>query len=389
MSLINEVLKDLERRQGRQEVSPRPASGADRARPSNAALRRWPLWLAAAVLTGAVLHFGLDAESPGSAEARPQPLEANSGSNAAVERAERPDPGKGQRQPARSTAGKAGPSPSAAAAVARAEIQPSPRPDRESSTAETADDRDMDDGPAAEAANTSEASEEPAAPSDPSPARDEEPDDASPERDSGSGPRISIQRAGQPRESDPLERARRALANGRADLAESRLRGLVDRRPGLSEAWELLATLLIERNRHAAAAALLERGLERAEDPAGLAALLARLQLEAGNARRAGNVLERYAPPLADAPDYHLLLAAAHRQAGRHEAAAEHYRRLGEMFPGRAAAWIGLGVSLEALEQPDSARDAYERAVAGGDARAARFARERLSVLNEPTGDPR
>lgn len=392
MSLINEVLKDLERRQAPPETRVRPASGGHRPRPGLSALRRWPLWLAAAVLTGAILHFSLDAEDPRRAGMDPPTLAASAGANAATESTgpSGPDAARDRPQDPAEAAGEASatgalpaaaPSPGAEAAIARIDAGQTAARDRQART----DDEGTEPGE-----RTPESAPAADAP-DPSPAPTDESNGASAEPTPEQAPEpegnISIRRAGKPHERDELERARRALANGRVDLAESRLRELTERQPARGEAWELLATLLIEQGRHGAAAGVLERGLERAEAPADLAALLARVELEAGRAGRASEVLERHGPPLAQAPDYHLLLAAAHRQAGNHTDAADHYRRLGEAFPARTAAWIGLGASLEALDQPDSARDAYRRAADGSDARAARFARERLSVLGEPTGD--
>jgi tetratricopeptide (TPR) repeat protein len=133
---------------------------------------------------------------------------------------------------------------------------------------------------------------------------------------------------------------------------------------------------------------VLDDGLARAEDPAPLAALLGRQLLERGEIARARDVLRSHAPAIAEAPEYHLLLAASHRQAGDHAAAAEHYRALTGVLPRSGAAWIGLGASLESLEQPAEAAKAYNRALEGDDDRAARFARQRLAALAPITGEP-
>jgi Flp pilus assembly protein TadD len=89
---------------------------------------------------------------------------------------------------------------------------------------------------------------------------------------------------------------------------------------------------------------------------------------------------------MAGGADHHLLLALAHRQAGDHAAAAEVYRRLSEVAPGRARVWLGLGVSLEALERFDEATTAYRRAAGGDDVQAARFARQRLAAIERRNG---
>ena len=177
------------------------------------------------------------------------------------------------------------------------------------------------------------------------------------------------------------------LARGQVQRAESRLRPIVRQQPELTEAHELLARALIQRGRTGQAAEVLEAGLAQAAQPEQLATLLGRLLIERGEIARARSILAEHAPPLAEAPEHHLLLAAAHRQFGDHEAAAEHYRRLAEILPRRGAVWVGLGASLESLERPSEAASAYNRAVDGDNARAARFARQRLDALEPLIGE--
>jgi Tfp pilus assembly protein PilF len=110
--------------------------------------------------------------------------------------------------------------------------------------------------------------------------------------------------------------------------------------------------------------------------------------LEAGEAPRARDILVAHAPPIAEAPDYHLLLAAVHRQIGDHQAAMSHYRQLSESLPGRGQVWVGLGASLESLDRPAQAAEAYRRALNGDDSRAAAFARRRLAAIEPLIGEP-
>lgn len=385
MSLINDVLRDLERRRAPERVNlPDDAARqprTDRPRHRN---RRWPLWLLAALALGAILHLSLDGDpalrtsvEPGtltaqaSPEAEPKPGLETETAPARTEQRAAPEPEQStvQAEVAQSTGG--------AAPLPSDTLDGDKHDKRESAAAPTRDkgpNEGLNKKPDRAARRTSdrESGQQP----DPQPA-------PAPEAN------ISIRRAnGDAAETDPLTTARRMLARGQLQRAQSRLRELTEAQPGLTEAHELLAGTLMRRGRHDAAARVLESGLGQARNPAPLAALLGRLLLERGEITRARNVLKTHAPGLADNPEYHLLLAAAQRQAGDHAAAAEHYRELTAVLPRSGAAWIGLGASLESLEQPADAVSAYQRALDGDDERAARFARKRLRALEPVSGEP-
>jgi predicted Zn-dependent protease len=199
---------------------------------------------------------------------------------------------------------------------------------------------------------------------------------------------IVIRRSGNDGEplagEDPLESAKRALGRGQRGLAESKLKRLLDDRPDNVEARLLLARLYIENGRPRSAGELLEEGLETGPEDSGIAALYGRLLLEQDRVATARAVLEEHAPAVQSDPDYHLLLAMAHRRAGDQDAAIAAYRRLTKTSPSMGAAWVGLGVSLEAQGDIRGARTAYQRATGGDDRRAAAFARQRLAVMPAP-----
>jgi len=371
MSLINDVLKDLEQRQAPgPEAAPQPLE--PRRRAPDRYFRPWSLWLLAALALGAILQLSLgNRQSPDQSDT-PGPLTAQADSQSTL--------------PPLRTSGKVDSvDTSAESPVARvskntqeerAEVDP-PR-ERETARSEPA----KADSPKTD--TTPEPEPVPVPPAQSNPAQPESGGDpASPEAAS-----ISIRRSDDSADaSDPLADAKRLLARGQIQRAESRLRRLIDRRPELTEAHELLARALIQHRRPEAAAGVLQNGLASAAEPARLASVMARLLLDQGELARARSVLREHAPPLAEAPDYHLLLAAVHRQIGDHEAAAEHYAALGGLLPRRGAVWIGLGASLESLDRPKEAANAYNRALESDDVRAIRFARQRLDALKTLTGE--
>lgn len=393
MSLINDVLRDLERR-GHPEA-PRSLPRTERTVQPG---RRWVWWVLAAVLAGAVLHFGsapfretpdstpiADTSSPPASDAtsavQPAPplLKVMPRSATAAEPPTSSEPADGDTSaspkedpvkpepdgaPAQTTVARAGPEQSPRAAPPSEDRQAeSTRPDAASSAAP------RPDSPAPDS--------EMVAQRDDGRASGREADDDIVIRRSGNG--------GEPiAGEDPLESAKRALGRGQRGLAESKLKRLLDDRPENVNARLLLARLYIENGRPRSAGELLEEGLETGSENSGIAALYGRLLLEQDRVATARTVLDEHAPPVQSDPDYHLLLAMAHRRAGDQEAAIAAYRRLTETSPGLGAAWVGLGVSLEAQGDTLGARTAYQRATGGDDRRAAAFARQRLAVMPDP-----
>lgn len=395
MSLINDALKDLERRDA--SAAKTASSRIEHRRtPSTPRAWKWPAWILAALAVGVVLHFSLDGRSVTDSATRNEPL---------IARAE-PNPGLSADAMPSSVSSKPAASQSDTQTRSKAErpindqtsdAAPSPdgdtaAPARESATSDERGNRaEARQGDPQGVDERTPASDQAAS----APRRSQQPPAKQPAEPTSNAGRqepvaatISIQRAGgEASQPDALAAAKRLLARSQPQRAESRLRQLIDEQPELTEAHELLATTLIRRRRPDAAMRALEAGLPVAHEPAPLAALLGRLLIDRGEVARARSTLKRHAPPMAEALDYHLLLAAAHRQAGDHERAAEHYRLLGEHLPRRGAVWIGLGASLEALERPGEAADAYNRALEGDDDRAARFARERLRALQPVIGE--
>ncbi|WP_376695291.1 tetratricopeptide repeat protein [Wenzhouxiangella sp. EGI_FJ10305] len=384
MSLINDVLKDLERRDAPEaRQTPRPVQN----RRSGSTLRswRWPLWLFAALAVGIVLHLSLNQGGPAVRPQETAPLTAQADPVKEPQAATDPDPSAVSEQPDSATRVEqdASTSPPAQTQQPAPEttVEPVEKQPPQQSAASNGETRTEQPAPASATAPEERSTSEPSPGPDPAPAtsqsqaKDEE-------------PTISIRRSNQsPDASDPLVAAKRFLARGQHQRAESRLRELIGEQPGLTEAHELLANTLIRQRRHDSAIRVLETGLDQARDSAPLATLLGRLLMERGELARARSVLAAHAPALSEAPDYHLLLAAAHRQFGDHEVAAALYRELTGILPRRGAAWIGLGASLESLQRQQEAVEAYNQALGGDDARAARFARQRLNALEPITGE--
>ena len=61
-------------------------------------------------------------------------------------------------------------------------------------------------------------------------------------------------------------------------------------------------------------------------------------------------------------PAHYAMLAAAYQRNGQHLRAAETYRFVLAVQPQRAKWWIGLGISLQALNDRQAALAAFRRA---------------------------
>lgn len=365
MSLINDVLRDLDRRQAKSARGSSGASGLE-ALPAPKKMTWWP-WLAGAVLLGAVaqliyMAWPLPVDTP--------PLLAPQ--VAGVERqpmllASVADPELDTRTDSEDTPAVENPKPPAAQLVAPSTVGTG------TSTAQVSP--VFNETPAPQADNsvaTVEVLSRPEPESVAEPAQQSRPPSEAPAR-------IEIQRSPSREAEDPVDQALRAAARGQMGLAQSQLDNHLREAPDDTRARLLLAEVLVSQQRSMSARSVLAAGLN-SSSAVELAPALARL-VQTSDPAAARDVLLRYPPAPADAPDYHLLLAALHRQLGDHEQAAELYQRLTGIDPSNLTAWVGLGSSLESLGKPADARAAYEVAARGGDPRLSGFARQRLTAL--------
>jgi len=357
MSLINDVLRDLDRRQAPNASATSGASGMT-ALPLPKKKAWWP-WLAGAVLLGAVgqlVYMAWPLPIPESVPIAPQVALVDSEPMllAGVAETDVEAQANLDEPPAAESAQQ--PEPPAVASAPTDTVQPIQQ--ASPVTTEPAEPVEIQ---AAPEANPVAQTLQPTAAETETPAR------------------IEIQRSASRNAEDPVDQALRAAARGQLGLAQSQLDTHLREVPGDSRARLLLAEVLVSQQRLMNARSVLEAGLNP-DSAAELAPALARL-LQGMDPAAAREVLLRYPPPPANAPDYHLLLSALHRQLGDHVQASVLYQRLTEIEPSNFTAWVGLGSSLESLGQPTDARAAYEIAAQSSDPRLSGFARQRLSAL--------
>ena len=152
------------------------------------------------------------------------------------------------------------------------------------------------------------------------------------------------------------------LQQGRVAESQAALVQALDANPANHDARLTLAGLLVDNKRKSEAMSLLAKGAELAPEQSGFSLALARLQLDAGDKSGALATLEQGLPYAKNDADYHGFLATLLQRADRHDEAINHYMIAlagDSMMP----SWlIGLGISLQATNRLAEAQEAFQRA---------------------------
>jgi MSHA biogenesis protein MshN len=90
--------------------------------------------------------------------------------------------------------------------------------------------------------------------------------------------------------------------------------------------------------------------------------MLARLQVEKGELKPAIDTLQRTLQSAGDRADYQAFLAALYQRDGRHKEAVDMYVAALRKAPQNGLWWMGMGISLQADNRLQEARDAFGRA---------------------------
>ncbi|NOX76530.1 MAG: tetratricopeptide repeat protein, partial [Gammaproteobacteria bacterium] len=185
-----------------------------------------------------------------------------------------------------------------------------------------------------------------------------------------------------------LKAAVKALAHNDNQTAIIRLRESLQQDASLLRARETLVALYLNTGRSSEAADVLRAGLQRAPKTTSLAMLYARLLANQRQLSQALSVLERARPAMADNLSFYALLAAYYQRDGKHAQAVSIYRDAVKYQPTVASWWLGLGVSLDAMNSPQGndyqeVLNAFQQAYRGGglSAEVRTYVRSRIEVL--------
>jgi MSHA biogenesis protein MshN len=195
----------------------------------------------------------------------------------------------------------------------------------------------------------------------------------------------------QMREMTPQQRAETAFRKGveqlrdaRAAAAEASFREALREDQTHVAARQALLGLLLDARRNDEAEKLLRATLALNPRQPRHAMVLARLQVDRGEVPGAVNTLVGTLPHVQNDPEYYAFLAALLQREGRHKETVDYYRAALRSSPGNALWLMGLGISLRATSQFAEARESFQRAMEtrqlGGDLAA--FTERQLKELN-------
>ena len=129
-------------------------------------------------------------------------------------------------------------------------------------------------------------------------------------------------------------------------------------------ARQMLVALLVEGKQVMEAEQTLQEGLKLSPDQSGFTMMLARLQAGRGEANAALETLHKGLPYASEKADYHALYAALLQRQARHPEAVEQYQAALRKMPNSGVWLMGLGISLQAEKRDKDAEDAFTRAKA-------------------------
>jgi tetratricopeptide (TPR) repeat protein len=125
-----------------------------------------------------------------------------------------------------------------------------------------------------------------------------------------------------------------------------------------------MVSMLLEQNRKADAERVLQEGLDINRQETGFALLLARLQAERNALPQALDTMALSLPYAGKQPEYLAILAALMQRQHRHKEAVEYYKQALQLKPDSGVWLMGLGISLRAEKRNDEAVYAFKQALA-------------------------
>jgi len=173
------------------------------------------------------------------------------------------------------------------------------------------------------------------------------------------------------------------LQQGDQRGAESNWKKALDADPGHSRSRESLAILYLSQSRRIEAAAQLKQGLARQPSNSTLALIYARMQLDDSDTKGAVATLES-AMRQPQSADFYAFLAAVYQQQRDFEKSIAAYQRALQMQPKQGVWWMGTGISMEGAGKKADALSAYKQAKESGRLapKLMQYVEERIKALD-------
>lgn len=152
------------------------------------------------------------------------------------------------------------------------------------------------------------------------------------------------------------------LQQGRGADAVAGLESALKLDPLHAGARQMLVGLLLQAKRPDEAMQKAQEGLAVDPSQVGLIMILARIQVEQNDLKSALATLEHGLPYANDNADYQAFLAALLQRDKRNKDAIDHYVIALGKSPQNSVWWMGLGISLQAENRLQEAKEAFSRA---------------------------
>jgi MSHA biogenesis protein MshN len=180
-----------------------------------------------------------------------------------------------------------------------------------------------------------------------------------------------------------VEHARQLINGGQLTEAENQLEKLIKATPSDIQSRELLIGLLLRSQRTVEAEKQIEAAKRFYPVRENLALLSAKIRLDGGDTVAAQAVLEKQVAINKAGENTYAMLAPLYQQQGAFEESARLYRKLLEKNRNNGRYWMGLAVALEALKDQANAANAYRQARQSGSLQPelARYAEQRLAAI--------
>lgn len=183
--------------------------------------------------------------------------------------------------------------------------------------------------------------------------------------------------------ANKIIQAEQAMERHDIAKAESLFEEILLVMPAHETARKQLAALWYGKKYYQEAVNLLSQGIALAPEAEEMRLMSARIYYEQGKARQAFNILN----PVngSNSTEIQTLLANVSAELNEHESAVTAYRKLIGLEPTVGRWWLGIAVSLDSLGKFVPARDAYQQSIARNNlsTSAMQFARQRLIELGE------
>lgn len=162
--------------------------------------------------------------------------------------------------------------------------------------------------------------------------------------------------------SDLYQQALQLSTQGHSHDAVKMLTSILNHNPDYTDVRKSLASLLIAQGNTVQAEQVIKIGLQQRPYYPDFVELKARLLVDDGQINKALELLQLAPPLLASNPEYHAFIAALYQRQGKSQYAEKLYEQLLAVQPNNAKWWMGLGIALDSLGKNSLAMQAYVRA---------------------------